>query len=72
MKLPDVWSRAAPLFDDENLVSCAGLVPLMGLARGPGCRIDRAAGPVQDIEGRLGGGHREAHRRAERARALRR
>ena len=32
MKLQDGWSRAVPVFDDERLVSCAGLVPLMGLA----------------------------------------
>jgi hypothetical protein len=32
VKLPDGWSRAQPLFDDENLVSCAGLVPVMALA----------------------------------------
>src|SRR3954447_19491333 len=32
VKLPDGWSRATPVFDDENLVSCVGLVPLMGLA----------------------------------------
>ena len=36
MKLPDVWSRATPVFDDENLVSCAGLVPLMVLAERAG------------------------------------
>ena len=36
MKLPDVWSRATPVFDDENLVSCVGLVPLMGLAEQAG------------------------------------
>ena len=36
MKLPDVWSRATPVFDDENLVSCAGLAPLMGLAERAG------------------------------------
>ena len=36
VKLPDVWSRATPVFDDENLVSCAGLVPLMGLAERAG------------------------------------
>ena len=36
MKLPDVWSRAIPVFDDENLVSCAGLVPLMVLAERAG------------------------------------
>ena len=32
MKLPHTWSRATPLFDDERLVSSAGLVPVMGLA----------------------------------------
>jgi hypothetical protein len=36
VKLPDVWSRATPVFDDENLVSCAGLAPLMGLAERAG------------------------------------
>lgn len=36
MKLPDVWSRATPVFDDEHLVSCAGLVPVMGLAEQAG------------------------------------
>lgn len=36
MKLPDGWSRARPLFDDENLVSCAGLVPVMALAEQAG------------------------------------
>ena len=36
MKLPDGWSRATPVFDDENLVSCAGLVPVMGLAEQAG------------------------------------
>ncbi len=36
MKLPDVWSRATPIFDDENLVSCAGLVPVMALAERAG------------------------------------
>ena len=36
VKLPDVWSRATPVFDDENLVSCAGLVPVMGLAEQAG------------------------------------
>ena len=36
MKLPDVWSRATPVFDDENLVSSAGLVPLLGLAEQAG------------------------------------
>jgi hypothetical protein len=36
VKLPDVWSRATPIFDDENLVSCAGLVPVMALAERAG------------------------------------
>src|SRR3954453_8039728 len=36
VKLPDRWSRATPVFDEENLVSCAGLVPLMGLAEQTG------------------------------------
>jgi hypothetical protein len=36
VKLPDVWSRATPVFDDEHLVSCAGLLPVMGLAEQAG------------------------------------
>ena len=36
MKLPDGWSRATPTFDDENLVSCAGLAPVMVLAEQAG------------------------------------
>ena len=36
MKLPHSWSRATPLFDDDNLVSCAGLVPVMALAEQAG------------------------------------
>ena len=36
MKLPDAWSRAAPIFDDEHLVSFAGLAPVMGLAERAG------------------------------------
>jgi hypothetical protein len=36
VKLPDGWSRATPVFDDERLVSCAGLVPVMGLAEEAG------------------------------------
>ena len=32
MKLPHAWSTATPLFDDQRLVSCAGLVPVMALA----------------------------------------
>lgn len=36
MKLPHAWSKATPLFDDENLVSDAGLVPVMALAEQAG------------------------------------
>jgi hypothetical protein len=36
VKLPDGWSRATPVFDDENLVSYAGLVPVMALAERAG------------------------------------
>ena len=36
MKLPHTWSTATPLFDDENLVSCAGLAPVMALAEQAG------------------------------------
>ena len=36
MKLPHGWSRATFMFDDENLVSCAGLVPVMALAERAG------------------------------------
>jgi len=32
VKLPHPWSKATPKFDDENLVSCAGLAPVMALA----------------------------------------
>jgi hypothetical protein len=36
VKLPDRWARADAVFDDEHLVSCAGLVPVMGLAERTG------------------------------------
>ena len=36
VKLPHAWSKATPLFDDEHLVSCAGLVPVLGLAERAG------------------------------------
>jgi hypothetical protein len=36
VRVSQVWSRATPVFDDENLVSCAGLVPVMGLAERAG------------------------------------
>lgn len=36
MKLPHAWSAATPVFDDENLVSSAGLAPVMALAEQTG------------------------------------
>ena len=55
MKLPDVWSRARAEFDDANLVSFAGLAPLLALAERTGLsqligervRIDPAATKVK-------------------------
>lgn len=55
MKLPDGWSRAAAEFDDVNLVSLAGLAPVMVLAERAGLseligervRIDPAAVKVR-------------------------
>jgi hypothetical protein len=36
VQLSHGWSRATPVFDDEDLVSCAGLVPVMALAERAG------------------------------------
>jgi hypothetical protein len=36
VKLSHGWSKATPLFDDERLVSCTGLVPVMALAEQAG------------------------------------
>jgi hypothetical protein len=36
VKLPHSWSKATPLFDDEHLVSSAGLAPVMALAEQAG------------------------------------
>lgn len=36
MQLSHAWSRATPMFDDENLVSFAGLVPVLVLAERAG------------------------------------
>jgi hypothetical protein len=36
VKVANEWSRATPVFDDPNLVSCAGLVPVMALAESAG------------------------------------
>lgn len=38
MKLPDAWARATPIFDDDTLVSFAGLAPVMALGSGLACR----------------------------------
>jgi hypothetical protein len=54
VKLPDAWSRAAAVFDDVNLVSFAGLAPVLALAERAGLsgliaekvRIDPAATKV--------------------------
>lgn len=49
MKLSHRWSKATPLFDDERLVSDAGLVPVMALAEQAGllelvaARVDLAS-----------------------------
>jgi hypothetical protein len=55
VKLADAWSRAAARFDDANIVSFAGLAPLLRLAERAGLsalisekvRIDPAATKVQ-------------------------
>ena len=36
MRLSHNWGRGTAVFDDENLVSCAGLVPVMALAEQTG------------------------------------
>lgn len=36
VKLPDAWARATPIFDDANLVSYSGLIPVMALAEQAG------------------------------------
>lgn len=36
MKLHQEWAKATPVFDDENLVSSAGLMPVMALAEQAG------------------------------------
>jgi hypothetical protein len=45
VKLSHGWSRAKPAFDEDNLVSFAGLVPVLGLAE--------KAGPSELIEGKV-------------------
>ena len=48
VKLQDGWSRAVPVFDDERLVSCAGLVPVMGLAERTGLSVKGVEKPPQE------------------------
>jgi len=36
VQLSHAWSRATPMFDEENLVSFAGLVPVLVLAERAG------------------------------------
>ena len=36
VRLSHDWRRGTAVFDDENLVSCAGLVPVMALAEQTG------------------------------------
>lgn len=36
MQLSHAWPPDAPRFDEDNLVSCAGLVPVMALAERTG------------------------------------
>ena len=36
MNLSHPWSAATPLFDEENVVSSAGLMPVMALAEQAG------------------------------------
>ena len=65
VKLPDRWSRAEPVFDDEHLVSCAGLVPVMGLAEQTGlAELIGQRVRFKASKGRLGGSEpgREADR----------
>jgi hypothetical protein len=55
VQLSHSWALAAPVFDDANLVSYAGLVPVMGLAERAGLsqligekvRIDAGATKVR-------------------------
>jgi len=39
VKLSHAWRRSAAVFDDENLVSCAGLVPVLELAEQAGLSV---------------------------------
>ena len=50
MKLSHPWSKATPLFDDENLVSDAGLLPVMALAEQAGLS-DLVAEKVRLVSG---------------------
>ncbi len=78
MQLSHAWSRATPIFDDDGLVSCAGLVPVMALAERAGlselisakvafkqCKVKSAGGESggqADVGHRRDGGRRGLHR----------
>ena len=54
MRLSHEWSRATPVFDDENLVSCVGLVPVVALAEqaglsSPASGIGSGVGDLADV-----------------------
>ena len=49
VKLSHPWSKATPLFDDEHLVSDAGLVPVMALAEQAGLS-ELVAERVEEIQ----------------------
>ena len=58
MRLSHGWERGVAAFDDANLVSCAGLVPVMELAEQTGLSqlfgrarpVHQRAGPVRSGE----------------------
>src|SRR2546428_4770283 len=49
VRLSQPWRRAAVRFDEQNLVSCAGLVPVMQLAEDAGLH-DLVAAEVEIID----------------------
>ena len=48
MKLSHGWDRGVAAFDDVNLVSCAGLVPVLELAEQTGLSELLTAPQVED------------------------
>jgi hypothetical protein len=45
VNLPDAWARATPIFDDDNLVSFAGLAPVMATDMRP---VASSVAPTRD------------------------